>query len=80
MCVICHAVESGRIQPKDHVCFKNWSGPSTAMEADIIVEGMRYLEECHGIRCLRLIGDGDSSTMAKVSKPGYCIPNFDYHI
>lgn len=24
-----------------HVCFKNWDGTSTKMEADIIVEGFR---------------------------------------
>lgn len=66
LCLICNAISSGKIEPKEHLCFKNWSGASTAMEADIVVEGLKYLEDFHKVRCTRLVGDGDSSTMTKV--------------
>lgn len=66
-CVICKNLEENQTN-KQHLCFKNWDGSSTAMESDIIVEGMRYLEEMHGVRCTRLIGDGDSNTMALIQK------------
>lgn len=68
VCLICRAIEDGRIPAKDHVCSKNWTGPSTAMETDIIVEGLKYLEEVHSIRCTRLIGDGDTNLMKKVQE------------
>ncbi|KAL4132332.1 hypothetical protein QTP88_009503 [Uroleucon formosanum] len=38
-CCICHRLSTLGIESKDHLCFKNWNSPSTAMEADIIVEG-----------------------------------------
>ncbi|GFV37306.1 uncharacterized protein TNCV_2699931 [Trichonephila clavipes] len=53
------------MEKKDHLCWKNWKGPSTAMESDSIVEGLLYLETVHHIRCTRLVGDGDSNTIAK---------------
>ncbi|GFQ67039.1 yqaJ domain-containing protein [Trichonephila clavata] len=65
VCLICCAVANGRMEKKDHLCWKNWKGPSTAMESDCIVEGLLYLETVHHIRCTRLVGDGDSNTIAK---------------
>lgn len=38
------------------------------MESDIIVEGLKYLEEVHCVRCTRLIGDGDTNLMTKVQE------------
>lgn len=66
ICLICIAIADGRIPDKKHVCSKNWSGPSTAMESDIIVEGMKYLEENHNIRCTKVIGDGDTNLMSNI--------------
>lgn len=68
VCLICRAIEDGRTPSKDHMCSKNWTGPSTAMESDIIVEGLKYLEKVHSIRCTRLIGDGDTNLMTKVQE------------
>ena len=43
---------------------KNWSGSSTAMEADIIAAGFfRQSEAMHGVRYIKVIGDGDSSVL-----------------
>lgn len=62
-CHTCKLAESkgdGEIA-KDHKCNKNYSGPSTGMESDIIVQGFK---ECdvHGARFNVMISDGDSNT------------------
>lgn len=36
------------------------------MESDIVAEGFRLSESTHGIRYLRVVGDGDSSVMASI--------------
>ncbi|GFT88036.1 uncharacterized protein NPIL_18811 [Nephila pilipes] len=64
VCLICSVI-ANRQTEKDHVCWKNWSGPSTAMESDAVVEELLYLEKVHHIRCTRLVGDGDANTIAK---------------
>lgn len=49
-----------------YICYKNWSGSSTGMEADIIVEGFRKSVEMHGVMYGRFIGDGDSNLYKKL--------------
>lgn len=51
---------------RDHACAKNFSGPSTSMEAAILVEGFRLSECMYGVRYNKLIADGDSSTYNKI--------------
>ena len=46
---------------KAHTCFKNWTGTSSSMESDIILEGFLAAEKQHGDRYINFIGDGDSS-------------------
>ncbi|GBM18150.1 hypothetical protein AVEN_75556-1, partial [Araneus ventricosus] len=65
VCLICLSISKGRTKERKHACWKNWNGSSTAMESDAIVEGLLYLESTHGIRCTRMIGDGDSNTIIK---------------
>lgn len=50
----------------EHVCNANYIGPSTGMEAHVIVEGFRRSEEMYGVRYNRLIADGDSSVYKKI--------------
>lgn len=38
------------------MCYKNWNGPSTGMEADIIVEGFKQSYTMHGVIYSELIG------------------------
>ena len=45
------------------MCFKNWSGSSTAMEADIIAAGFRQSEAMHVVRYTKVVDDGDSSVL-----------------
>lgn len=55
-------------QPRtqEHDCFKNWDSDSQSMESDIIVEGFKEAETKHGLRYMRILGDGDSSVYAKI--------------
>ena len=36
------------------------------MESDIIAEGFRLSETTHGVRYLKVVGDGDSSVMVTI--------------
>jgi hypothetical protein len=65
-CCVCARAENKNIQPIDHKCFKNFGGPSTSMESDIIIEGFKRSIEMHGVKYMRLIGDGDSSISKKL--------------
>ncbi|GBO38010.1 hypothetical protein AVEN_95659-1 [Araneus ventricosus] len=65
VCLICLSISKGRTKERKNASWKNWNGPSTAMESDAIVEGLLYLESTHGIRCTRMIGDGDSNIIIK---------------
>ena len=44
-----------------HECFRNWTGLSSSMESDIILEGFSKAEQQHSVRYINFIGDGDSS-------------------
>lgn len=68
-CRICSI--SGSKTPRPHICNSTFNGPSTAMEADIIVEGFLASEELYGVRYKKFIADGDSSVHNKLiqSKP-----------
>lgn len=35
-CFICARAEKQKVDPSEHKCFKNYSGPSTNMESEII--------------------------------------------
>ena len=63
---MCNKAEFLSKEPNPHKCFKNWSGTSTSMEADIIVEGFSQSLNMHGLIYDKLIGDGDSSVLKKL--------------
>ncbi|XP_057662428.1 uncharacterized protein LOC130897534 [Diorhabda carinulata] len=66
-CCLCARAENKEEQPIAHMCFKNWSGPSTGMESNIIFEGFKQSIEMHGVKYLCLVGDGDSSVTKKLA-------------
>ncbi len=71
-CAVCARAANEGEEPFKHACFRNWTGPSTQMESDIIVEGFRYCEREYGLRFKKFIGDGDSSVhKAIVDGVGY---------
>jgi DNA polymerase III epsilon subunit-like protein len=57
-CTLCNTKS-----PEDHECHANWTGSSKAMEADIVTGLVANLK---GARVTVLVGDEDSSTMAKI--------------
>ncbi|XP_038218891.1 uncharacterized protein LOC119837392 [Zerene cesonia] len=63
-CLICARAEKKKETAKEHVCHKK--GSSTGMEAAIIVEGFKKSLEMYGLIYGNVIGDGDSSTYAKI--------------
>ena len=38
------------------------------MESDVIVEGCKQAEGVHGVRCMKLIADGDSSVSVRIQQ------------
>lgn len=58
-CFFCKRHTDGEVPT--HQCNKTYEGPSTGMEAAIIVEGFKRSEELYGMRYNKLIADGDSS-------------------
>ena len=65
-CSVCAVAEHKEQTAPQHVCYRNWSGSSCAMKSDIIAEGFRLSETTHGVRYLKVVGDGDSSVMATI--------------
>lgn len=66
-CSVCHKADVIQKVPEEHICYKNWSGTSTAMEADIIVQGFKQSLQSNNLIYSHLIGDGDSSVMKKIN-------------
>ncbi|RVE52850.1 hypothetical protein evm_002507 [Chilo suppressalis] len=67
-CAICAQAEKKEMEPKTHVCYKNYNGPSTGMESDILLEGFKCSIDMHNLIYGRMVSDGDSSTYAKLLK------------
>ncbi|KAB0795633.1 hypothetical protein PPYR_12472 [Photinus pyralis] len=65
-CTICKISETAGNTPNAHKCYKNWSGSSAAMEADIVAEGFSRSLEMYGLIYNKLIADGDSSCYKKI--------------
>ena len=69
---------------KNHECYKNWSGSSSSMESDIILEGFHKPEQQHGLCYINFIGDGDTSVhttlISGVSGWGTPYPNKNVQI
>ena len=63
-CLVCARAEKKQNSPK-HVCFKNYTGPSSDMEAEIICQGFETSIEKYNIIYGRIIAVGDAATYAK---------------
>ena len=60
-CTVCTQADRAGKEPQEHDCQKNWDGPSSSMETDMLVEGFKQAESKYGLRYIQFIGDGDSS-------------------
>lgn len=67
-CSICARSKVKNTPVKEHICYKNWSASSTAMEPAIIVEGFNASIIMHNLRYLTFIGDGDSTVYSEIRK------------
>ena len=79
-CSICSHAEKLNHPPPNHTCFRNWTGPSSAMETDIILEGFLKCETQHNLRYTSFIRDGDSSvypTLISSIPWGYAIKKIE---
>lgn len=65
-CVTCVRAENKDLTPPPHVCTKNFTGASSEMEWQSILEGFQRSVELHNLRYLKVIADGDSSTYNKL--------------
>lgn len=65
-CTICKTAEKANIDSRPHKCYKNWTGSSSSMEADIVAEGFAKSLEMHGLIYENLIADGDSNCYKKI--------------
>ena len=56
-CAVCdYAAKKKKAAAREHKCAKNWTRGSTAMEADIILEGFKSSMEMHKLRFTKMIG------------------------
>ena len=69
-CIICFKAFSKGEQAKPLICLKNWQESTHALEANAILEGFNKCGKMHGVRYMRLIGDGDSSVMSTLQREG----------
>ncbi|KAH9637625.1 hypothetical protein HF086_007339 [Spodoptera exigua] len=65
-CCICARASNKNIVVEDHVCYKNYSGSSTGMESNLLLEGFKQSISMHNVIYERMVADGDSSTYKKI--------------
>ena len=64
-CRVCTTAASKNQQVREHACSKNWDGSSKAMEADMVIEMVREVQE-KGHDIDAIIGDEDSTTIGRL--------------
>lgn len=64
-CFVCARTSDDKEIPQ-HTCYKNWTGSSTSMEANIVVEGFKLSESVYNVKYSKVIADGDSSCYKKI--------------
>jgi hypothetical protein len=62
-CLMCH-----RSPNKEHVCYKNFSGPSSQMETVGIIDGITYLRENCKVLVSQVWKDGDLKAEKELKK------------
>ena len=65
-CSVCAHSLKHNTEPQKHDCYKNWDGPSSSMETDILVQGFKEAETKDGLRYTTFTGDADSSVHANL--------------
>lgn len=65
-CVVCVRSKNQNKVPPPHFCTCNYSGPSSEMEWQSIVQGFEKSVDLYDMRYMKVIADGDSSTYLKI--------------
>ena len=65
VCDTCDRAQRSGVIPKEHKCYKNWTGSSKAMEPDMAVDMIQNIQST-GLSVGTLVMDNDSTTIAKV--------------
>ncbi|GBP90191.1 hypothetical protein EVAR_64173_1 [Eumeta japonica] len=65
-CLVCARAEKKQVLAPEHACYKNYTGSSSGMEAEIICQGFETSVQMYNLIFGRLIADGDSATYAKI--------------
>lgn len=65
-CRTCALTKDG--QPKEHICNRNYVGPSTGIESQLLLEAFENSEKNFGVRYHKLIADGDSKTYKTIDE------------
>lgn len=66
-CRVCRVAKRKGKPPKVHKCVHTWNGSSKAMEPDMVVGIVKKANE-HGVKVSTLVGDEDSTTIARARK------------
>jgi YqaJ-like viral recombinase domain len=67
-CYICAVAKKRKVEIPTHKCYKNYEGPPTGMEQDIIIEGINAIHKMHNVSIEEYLGDGDSSVIARIKE------------
>lgn len=65
-CVICVRNNNKNLEPPPHFCSCNYSGPSSDMEWQSILQGFERSIDMYNMRYVKVIADGYSSTYLKI--------------
>ncbi|KAK3928233.1 LOW QUALITY PROTEIN: Titin-like protein, partial [Frankliniella fusca] len=69
----CEWAKRNKREVRQHICFRNHKGSSSAMEQEGTAEGFHYSIEEHGLLYKKYIGDGDASTMTGIRDPRHAL-------
>lgn len=68
---MCAHAKSAGLPAVKHKCYRNFSGSSTGMEQQMIVEGFSQSVDKYGLLYRYYIGDGDSSVYSRLIESGF---------
>ncbi|XP_034246246.1 uncharacterized protein LOC117648117 [Thrips palmi] len=67
-CQLCIKARKMKEEPRPHDCIVNYQGPSTGMEADIIIRGLNFIQKEHSVWPKYIVGDGDASVFSRIQQ------------
>ena len=56
------------VQPNLHTCYVIWFSNSPSIELDMDLQLFKQGKQMHGLRYMKLVGDGDSAVLAMLKQ------------